>query len=96
MSNIVSTMVMTKTQACSFIIGDLSHYANYERGGMATVVGAFPICLPNEPDGTIAISRIERALSVVKDNHISTIAGMSLESSHNMCNGRVLHPEYIS
>ena len=78
------------------MIGDLSHYANYERGGMATLVGAFPVCLPNEPDGTIALSRIERALSTVKDNHISPIVGLSLESSHNMCSGRVLSLNYIS
>lgn len=74
----------------------MSHFANYERGCIATVGGIFPKLLRNEPDGTIPLDLIEKAIPVVKDNHLAPLMGLSLESTHNYCNGRVLKQSYIS
>lgn len=54
-----------------------------------------PKVLPNQADGSIDLKDIERVMPRVKDEHICPIVGISLESSHNACGGRVLTPQYI-
>jgi threonine aldolase len=44
------------------ILGDQSHVFYYEQGGAAAVGGIHPRTLPNEPDGTIRLERIEAAV----------------------------------
>ena len=87
---------MASSRASSVLVGSKSHYANYERGGMSVVGNIFPTILPNEIDGTIDLGKIEESLPVVTDPHIVPVLGLSLESSHNLCSGRVLKTEYIS
>lgn len=70
-------------KASSVIVGSKTHYANYERGGMAVVGHVFPTVLPNEADGTINLDVVQGALPVVEDPHVCPVNGMSLESSHN-------------
>ena len=96
LSNLISCQLMTNERARGLVVGSKTHLVNYERGGMATVGHIFPLILDNEPDGTIALNKIEAALPKVVDPHVIPISGLSLESSHNVCNGRVLRPEYIS
>jgi threonine aldolase len=64
-SNLISSMVICHQRTGSLVIGDKSHLANYERGGMATVGHIWPTILPNEPDGTIGIDAIKGALPVM-------------------------------
>jgi threonine aldolase len=96
MSNLISAKLMTLERARSLIVGSKTHLVNYERGGMASLGHIFPLILENEVDGTIPLEKIEAALPKVVDPHVVPVSGISLESSHNVCNGRVLRSDYIS
>ena len=67
----------------------------YERGNLSTIANVLPIALKNAPDGTISLDEIESYLMYKKDSHIAPIRAIYLESSHNLCGGAVLRPEYI-
>lgn len=96
MCNLISTMVLTPERGRALIIGSKSHLVSYERGNTAAIAGTFPMILENDNDGTISIEKIEAAIPKVVDPHIVPVSGISLESSHNVCNGRVLRSEYLS
>lgn len=68
---------------------------NYERGGLATIANILPISLKNQPDGTLDLKEIEKALQNRVDEHVCPVRGINLESSVNNCSGRVLRPQYI-
>ncbi len=75
------------------ILGDLSHTFLYEGGAAAGLAGIQPHILPNEPDGTLPVDRIEEA--VRGDNvHFPRTRLICLENTHNRCGGRVLTPDY--
>ena len=78
------------------MVGSKSHFANYERANLASVGHIWPTTLKNEDDGTILLKTIEDAIPIVVDNHVSPMAGLSLESTHNLCSGRVIRMDYIS
>jgi|688.fasta_scaffold651930_2 threonine aldolase len=69
----------------------------YERGALSTVANILPIAFKNAPDGTLNLDDIESKLMYkMYDQHIAPVRGIFLESSHNLCGGAVLRPEYIS
>jgi len=75
------------------ILGGLSHTFLYEGGAAAGLVGIHPYPVPNEPDGTLPIDRIEEAIR--GDNvHFPRTRLISLENTHNQCGGRVLTADY--
>jgi len=95
MSNLIGMMVNVRTKGEGAIVGHLSHVYNIERGGMSALGGIHPIVARNEPDGTISIKNIEA--SIPPNNiHLSQPKVIALESSQNLCNGRVLKLSYIS
>jgi len=55
-----------------------------------------PSVLPNAPDGTMPLDLIEHECSMAPTELIAPVKGISLESSHNGCSGRVLRLDYIS
>ena len=89
-------MLIAQRKGEAVIIGDNSHIAHYERGGMSGIGSVFPVVLQNHPDGTISLDDIKHNVPHVNDQHIVHIAGISLESSQNNCSGRALLPEYIA
>lgn len=80
-------MILGKRKGDGVIIGDNSHIANYERGGISSLGSVFPRILKNQDNGTIAIDEIKKQMTHVEDPHIVPITGISLESSHNNCAG---------
>jgi threonine aldolase len=75
------------------ILGDLSHTFLYEAGGAAALGGVHPYPLPNQPDGTLELERIEAA--VRPDNvHFPITRLVCLENTHNRCGGVALSAEY--
>jgi len=76
------------------ILGNLSHTFIYEAGGMAALGGIHPHTLPNLPDGTIPLDDIAGAIR--DDNvHFPRTRLITLENTHNLCNGSPLSPAYI-
>lgn len=76
------------------ILGDQSHSYMYEQGGMAALGSIHPRPLSNEPDGTIALDAIEAAIR--PDNvHFPRTRLISLENTHNRCNGSPLSLAYM-
>ncbi len=77
------------------ILGDLSHTFLFEQGGMAALGGITPWPVPNQPDGTLRLEDIERAIR--EDNiHFPRTRLVCLENTHNMCNGTPLTAEYTA
>lgn len=75
------------------ILGDQSHTFFYEAGGIAALGGIHPRTLPNQPDGTIDLERIEGAIRP-HDVHFPPTRLICLENTHNRCGGVALTPEY--
>ena len=77
------------------ILGDQCHTFMYEQGGTAALGSIHPRPLPNEPDGTIEVHRIEAA--VRPDNvHFPRTRLISLENTHNRCHGNPLGLDYLA
>jgi threonine aldolase len=76
------------------ILGDQSHTYFYEQGGIAALASVHPRTLRNLADGTMDIEEIEAAIR--PDNvHFPRTRLISLENTHNRCNGRPLAPGYM-
>jgi len=75
------------------ILGDRSHMFINEAGGMSALGGIHPHIIPNQPDGTMRLQDIEDAIR--GDNlHYPRTRLISLENTHNRCNGSPLTAEY--
>jgi threonine aldolase len=77
------------------ILGDLAHTFLYEAGGMAVLGGVHPHPLPNQPDGTIRLDKIEAAVRPDND-HFPRSRLIVLENTHNRCGGAAIPPEYFA
>jgi threonine aldolase len=77
------------------IIGDRSHTFLFEQGGMASLGGVVPHTIPNQPDGTLRLDDILRAIR--EDNvHLPRSRLVCLENTHNICNGTPLTADYTA
>lgn len=63
-------MLVAQRKGEAVIIGDNSHIAHYERGGMSSIGSVFPMVFPNNPDGTLDIEKIKYNVPSVNDQHI--------------------------
>ena len=77
------------------IVGDRSHTFRYEQGGMAALGGIMPHLAPNQPDGTLRLEDIERAVRA-DDAHFPRSRLVCLENTHNVCNGSPLTAAYVA
>ena len=93
MGNLVSVLVHCQ-RGTEIILGDKSHTFMYEAGGISAFGGIHSRQLKNQMDGTINIDDIQTAIRM--DNvHFPKTAAITLENTHNICNGAPLFPEYI-
>lgn len=76
------------------ILGDNAHIFYYEQGGMSALGGVHPRTVPNLPDGTIDLDRMEAAIRG-DDEHYPISRLVALENTHNRCGGRVLPVAYV-
>jgi threonine aldolase len=74
-----------------YLVGQEAHTYKYEQGGAAVLGSIQPQPLENEPDGSIAIERIARAIKP-QDVHFATTRLLALE---NTMGGRVLPLDYL-
>ncbi len=77
------------------ILGDQSHIFVYEQGGSAAVGGIHPRTLPNRPDGTLPLDRLEGAIRT-NDPHYPRSRLVALENTHNRCSGEPLTIDYMT
>lgn len=76
------------------IVGDKAHTLINEVGGIAALGGIQPRPLPTRIDGTLALDDIRGAIR--GDNvHWPRTRLITLENTHNMCNGAPLAPAYL-
>jgi len=68
------------------IIGDTSHIFRYEQGGMAQLGGISPHTIPVQPDGTLRLADIKRAIRP-DDEHMPVTRLVALENTHNEAGG---------
>ncbi|PIV05099.1 MAG: threonine aldolase, partial [Syntrophobacterales bacterium CG03_land_8_20_14_0_80_58_14] len=77
------------------ILGDRSHIFLNEAGGMSALGGIFPHTIPNLPDGTMRLDRIEAAIRS-ENIHFPRTRLICLENTHNRCYGAALTPDYTA
>lgn len=77
-----------------FIVGDEAHIFVYEAASGAAVGGLQPHTLPNRPDGTLDLERIEGAIRA-DDSHFPRTRLLCLENTHNRCWGSPLGLGYL-
>jgi threonine aldolase len=75
-----------------YLVGQEAHTYKYEQGGAAVLGSIQPQPLENEPDGTIALDRIARAIKP-DDAHFARTRLLALENTMGGC---VLPPAYVS
>lgn len=95
MSNLIAMMVNVRMKGESAIVGSKSHINLVERGGMAAIGSIHPVVVSNNDDGTMDLDQLEYSVPPVSVN-LPQPRLIALESPHNLCNGRVLKPEYFS
>ncbi|MBI5526584.1 MAG: low-specificity L-threonine aldolase [Deltaproteobacteria bacterium] len=94
MANLVAILTHCR-RGDEVIMGDMAHTFVYEVGGSAALGGVHPRPLPNQPDGTILVSDIEKAIRP-KDDHFPVTRLICLENSHNKCGGVPLSAGYMA
>ncbi len=75
-----------------YLVGQEAHTYKYEQGGAAVLGSIQPQPLENEPDGTIALERIARAIKP-EDPHFARTRLLALENTMGGC---VLPATYVS
>ena len=92
MGNLISILVHCE-RGSEIILGEKSHTFMYEAGGISAFGGIHSRQLKNQVDGIIKISDIQS--SIRTDNvHFPKTSAITLENTHNLCNGAPLSPEY--
>ncbi len=92
MGNLVSILTHCR-RGDEVILGDQCHTFIYEAGGISALGGVHPRTVPNQPDGTLALPDIERAIRP-NDVHFPPTRLICLENTQNRCGGAVLTPAY--
>lgn len=94
MGNLIAFMVLAR-RGDEAILGELSHPFTSEVGSLSALGGIQPHTLRNQPDGTMSLDDIRRAIRD-EDVHHPTTRVISLENTHNRCNGVPLTVEYTA
>lgn len=64
------------------ILGADSHIHFYEQGGISSLGGVHPRTVPNKPDGTMDLRRVEQAIRK-QDDHYPITRLICIENTHN-------------
>ncbi len=76
------------------IMGSLAHTFLYEGGGISALGGVHPFTITNQPDGTLLVEDIQRAVRA-DDAHFPRSKLLILENTHNRCGGVALSRDYM-
>lgn len=94
MGNLMSVLTHCN-RGDEIIIGKTSHIFLFEAGGASAVGGVFVATLPNQRDGTLALSEIEGAVRK-DDSHHPISRLVVLENTHNRCGASPLTAKYTA
>ncbi|XP_069655619.1 uncharacterized protein [Haliaeetus albicilla] len=96
MANLIAVMCHCQRRGAQLLLGRDSHLHLYEHGGAAQVAGVHSQALPDLPDGTLDLHRLELT---VRDAHGSRYHPrpelICLENTHSSAGGRVLPLTYL-
>lgn len=93
MGNLVS-LLSHCARGTEVLLGDKSHTFYYEAGGISAFGGIHSRQLKNQLDGTINFNDIKSSIRI--DNvHFPKTSAISLENTHNLCNGSPITVQYI-
>jgi threonine aldolase len=93
MANLIS--VLTHCQrGDEVILGDQSHIFLNEVGGLSALAGAQARILKNNPDGTLPLDELEKAIRH-DEIHYPPTRLIALENTHNYCMGSPLTADYM-
>lgn len=96
MSNLVSILGHCWQRGDEVFMGDFSHMAIFEQGGVAQLGGVFPRQVKNFPDGTLDLDDLcRKAHPDGRNTHFSISRVICVENSHNFMGGRVITPQYM-
>ncbi len=77
------------------VMGNNGHTFLHEVGGISALGGVFPQLIPNQPDGTLALTDIRNAIREEDIHHPETRLFI-LENTQNNCGGLPLTREYTN
>eukprot|EP00920_Eleutheroschizon_duboscqi_P011689 GHVT01028051.1.p1 GENE.GHVT01028051.1~~GHVT01028051.1.p1 ORF type:complete len:456 (+),score=81.43 GHVT01028051.1:191-1558(+) len=95
MGNLLCVAVHCRSRGAEAIVGHLSHIYQYEQGGIATLAGVMPRVVPNKPDGSLDLKTLRGCIWDGTDVHHAITQLICLESTHNICGGRVVPMSHI-
>ncbi len=75
------------------LLGDLSHTYLFEAGGISALGGVHSFALPNQPDGTLLLDEVQRAIRP-DDPHFPRTRLVVLENTHNRCGGAAISVDF--
>ena len=90
-SNLVGLMAHCE-RGDEYLVGSEAHTYKFEGGGAAVLGSIQPQPVPQQPDGTLPLDALERAIKPPGDAHFARTRLLALE---NTWNGRVLPPAYV-
>lgn len=93
MGNLAAILVHC-TRGDEVLLGDRSHTYLYEAGGVSALGGVHTFIVPNQPDGTIALDKLEESIRS-DDPHFPVTRLICIENTHNRCGGAVIKKSYI-
>lgn len=93
MGNLIAALVHCQ-RGEEAIMGHLGHTFLFEAGGISALGGVFVQTLHNQPDGTLQLDEVARAIRG-SDIHQPVSRLLILENTHNRCGGTVISPEYM-
>ncbi len=93
MGNLTALLTHCK-RGDEIIVGDHAHIFQHEVGSYAALGGLSSYQIPNDPDGTLPLDRVEAVIRG-SDVHEPRTKLIALENTQNMCGGVVLTAQYM-
>ncbi len=93
--NLISFLAHCPQRGSEIILGDISHGFISEAGGTAAIGGIHPRTVPVQPDATLRLEDIKRAIRRTDDYHFPLTRLITLENTHNSAGGVAIPKIYI-
>jgi threonine aldolase len=95
MSNLTAIMAHANERGDEIILGDKSHIAVNEQGGISNLGGVFSRQVMNLPDGTLDLDEV--AMKIQHGGYASETRtkAIAVENTHNNCNGAPLPLQWM-
>ena len=96
MANLIAVLCHCTRRGEEAIIGDRSHIAMWEQGGVAQLGGVFPRIIKNQSDGTLDLDEVSSRISTeTHDGHSTLTKLVCVENTHNFMGGQPITALYM-